>query len=164
MRIVSLDPSGNFSEKEGKGTTGWAEFKNGEVMDFGDVKAEDYSRKEDYWKEIAMGITVLNPDIVVCEGYRLYAGARGKAQINSSMETPQLIGYLRMVCYEKGIKFIEQPPSDKARVSDDILTREGIFEKKGNRYYCLGKPTNLHMRDAIRHGIFFYRYNKEVVK
>ncbi len=158
MRILTLDPSGNFSKNEGDGTTGWAIFEQGQLKTFGDVQAVNYDKMEEYWEGVSDLITV-DINIVVCESYRLFAG-KASAQSNSMMETPQLIGYLRMFCYKKHIPIVFQDPKDKARVSDPILVRQGVFEKKGNKHYCLGRSTNLHMRDAIRHGIYFLKYGK----
>lgn len=157
MKILTLDPSGNFSKNEGDGTTGWAIFENGELQEFSDIPASDYDKIEEYWHAIALQVS--KADLVVCESYRLFAG-KAKAQSNSLMETPQLIGYLRMWAWHRGIPFVFQDPKDKARVSDPILVRQGVFEKKGNKHYCMGKSTNLHMRDAIRHGIYFLKYGK----
>ena len=158
MRILTLDPSGNFSKNEGDGTTGWAIFHYGELKDFGHVQASGYERIEEYWQAISELID-LSIDIVVCESYRLFAG-KASAQSNSMMETPQLIGYLRMYCYKWQIPIVFQDPKDKARVTDPILVRQGVFELKGKKHYCLGRSTNLHMRDAIRHGIYFLKYGK----
>lgn len=158
MRILTLDPSGNFSKREGDGTTGWALFQDGELKDFGDVGAAHYGRIEAYWEGIS---DLIDPSInlVVCESYRLFAG-KASAQSNSMMETPQLIGYLRMHCYKWEIPIVFQDPKDKLRVTDPILVRQGVFELKGRKHLCMGKPTNLHMRDAIRHGLYFLKYGK----
>ena len=134
-------------------------FEDGELKDFGEVSAENYDCIEQYFKSVFDLFWLQDADTVICESYRLYGGARGKAQINSSLETPQLIGYLRMKAWENmNRKFILQPPSDKAPVNDERLVKAGVFEKRGTRHYCLGRPTNLHMRDAIRHGVYYYRF------
>ena len=156
MRVLTLDPSGNYGVKEGFGSTGWAIFENKELRNFGEISAEDFQMKEEYWAEV--GILFKTADIIICEGYRLYAGARGKAQINSTLDTPQLLGYLRMSAWHQKKEFILQPPSDKAPVTDERLVRAEVFEKRGNKHYCMGRSTNLHQRDAIRHGIYYFRF------
>jgi hypothetical protein len=155
MKILSFDPSGSFHE--GKGTTGWALFVDKELKEFGEIKASDYMLKQEYFS--AHDDLILNhyPDIIVIESYKLF-GHKAKQQSGSNLETPQLIGFIEMVAFRLNIKVVFQDPSQKIRVADDILTRMGVFEKKGNKYYCQGKQTNLHMRDAIRHGIFYIRY------
>jgi hypothetical protein len=159
VNILTFDPSGNFG-KEGFGITGWAYFEGGELKDFGEVKAEDWDNQETYWHQVSALIIQFQVTKVICEGYRLYSGARGKAQINSTLDTPQLIGYIRMICWHKGIECDIQAPADKKPVDDTRLVRAGVFEKKGNKHYCMDRSTNLHMRDAIRHGIYYYRFGK----
>lgn len=157
MKTLCLDPSGNY--KEGDGTTGWAIFQDTQLVEFGSVSSSDYTSQELYWDAVSNLMTENKIDNVVCESYKLFAH-KAKQQSWSQMETPQLIGYLRMFCWHKNIPISFQDPTNKTRVADDILTREGVFEKKGNKFYCNGRPTNLHMRDAIRHGIYYVRYKK----
>jgi hypothetical protein len=161
MKVLSLDPSGNYNE--GSGTTGWALFEDGEIVEFGTISASDSQSLEGYWSTHEQLIVLKQPNIVVCESFRLFSHKQ-KAQTWSQMETPQLIGYLRMMCWKRNIKIVFQSPSDKVRVSDPILVKMGVFEMKGKNHYCMRKPTNLHMRDAIRHGVFFHKYKKEGVE
>jgi hypothetical protein len=165
MRVLAFDPSGNFSSREGKGSTGWALLIDGEVKDFGEISAEDYVSAEAYWYAHVnlmknLDIHEVRNDRVVIESYKLQPG-KAMVQSWSAMETPQLIGFMRMYLWEECIPVIFQDPKDKARVADDILVRAGVFELKGKKHYCLGRSTNLHMRDAIRHGIFYHRYRKD---
>ncbi len=156
-KVLCFDPSGNF--EEGSGTTGWASFVDGELKWFKDISAKEFDRLEDYFGAHRNLIAALEPDEVVIEDYRLF-GHKAKDQSWSALETPQLIGYLRMVCYERDIKLIFQSPKDKVRVADPQLERLGIITKQGNSYWCQGRKTNLHQRDAIRHGVFYHRYRK----
>jgi RNase H-fold protein (predicted Holliday junction resolvase) len=120
--------------------------------------------KQEYFSAHQDLIEEASPNIIIIESYKLF-GHKAKQQSGSNLETPQLIGFIEMVAFRLNIKVVFQDPSQKVRVADDILTRMGVFEKKGNKYYCQGKQTNLHMRDAIRHGIFYIRYKlKEEVK
>lgn len=139
-------------------------FEDGNLVDFGDISAEKYNSVEEYWD--AHWILIREKNIpyvadgrVVIESYKLQPG-KAMQQSWSAMETPQLIGFLRMQCHWDGVPVIFQDPKDKVRVADPILVKAGIFELKGNKHYYLGRPTNLHMRDAIRHGIFYHRYRK----
>lgn len=156
-RVLCFDPSGNFSE--GKGTTGYAVFENDELVTFGDVAAKDFETREEYWSWITKVIYDVQPTLCIIEDYHLFE-FKSKQQSWSALETPQLIGYMRMFCYNHDIPYRFQSPKDKVRVNDDQLVKLGIIEKRGNRYYCSGKSTNLHQRDAIRHGIFYHRYRK----
>jgi hypothetical protein len=151
---LCLDPSGNFAE--GKGNTGYAVFVDGELENFGSISAGDYPSAEFYWKQVGLLITPQTTR-VVCESYKLQP-SKSRAQSYSSLETPQLIGYLRMRAVGFWVKWVFQDPKDKIRVADEQLVHLGVLEKRGNRHYCLGKPTNDHMRDAVRHGIFYFRY------
>jgi hypothetical protein len=156
-RVLCLDPSGNFDE--GKGTTGWALYVDGKLETFGHIASAQFSGQEFYWGNHAEMIHMLAPSVIVCESYRLQA-SKAQAQSWSALETPQLIGYLRMVAWNEGIAFVFQDPADKVRVADEQLVKLGVLEKKGRSYTCLGRPTLIHERDAIRHGVYFHRYGK----
>lgn len=151
MKFIAVDPSGNF--KEGKGTTGWAVFEDGELKEFGAVKASDYKTQLDYWADI---IGILSKyELVVCESYRLQP-SKSMAQSWSALETPQLIGAIMYTC--KNVIF--QDPVTKRRFSDDILVDMGILTKNNKLYLCQGRVTNDHMRDAIRHGMYYTKYRR----
>lgn len=155
--VLCFDPSGNF--EEGNGTTGWALFVDGELKTFGDVAAKDYETIEKYWGAVTSTISDYDPNEVVIEDYRLF-GHKAKQQSWSALETPQLIGWMRHYCWQNHIECIFQSPKDKVRVADPQLERLGIIQKRGTIYFCLDHKTNLHQRDAIRHGVFYHRYRK----
>ena len=157
MKVLSLDPSGNYNE--GKGTTGYAKRLDGSVT-LGDIRAEDYTTREAYWFAHRELFEKTFPDALVIESYRLF-GHKAKEQSGSSLETPMLIGYLQMVAYEFNVPVVFQDPSRKSRFSDDILTKLGIIEKKGRMYYFKGEVTNLHQRDALRHDLTYYKYGRK---
>lgn len=157
MKILCFDPSGNKSKRDGNGTTGWAAFHGNKLIDFGDIKASDHKTIEQYWYEHLIYIRELGVDTVVCESYKLQP-TKAMQQSWSNLETPQLIGFIRMYCYQAGIKFIFQDPKDKARMNDDILEHLGVVTKKGKNYYIGDRLTNLHMRDSIRHGLYYLKY------
>lgn len=163
MKILAFDPSGNYHE--GKGTTGYALSLDGNpAHKLGDIRASDYDCFQAYWFAHRNLIEEQFPDVCVIESYRLF-GHKSKEQIGSSLETPQLIGYIQMVCYELRIPTFLQDPTTKQRHADDILVKTNIIEKRGNKLYYRGELTNLHMRDALRHELFFKKFNqKKVVK
>jgi hypothetical protein len=156
-KVLCFDPSGNF--EEGSGTTGWASFEDGELKWFKDISAKEFNSLEEYFDAHRKLIVAIAPDEIVIEDYKLF-GHKAKEQSWSALETPQLIGFLRMICYTQDIKLIFQSPKDKVRVADPQLERLGIIQKMGNSYWCMGRKTNLHQRDAIRHGVFYHRYRK----
>lgn len=159
MTILAFDPSGNF--KEGKGTTGWA-FGGGQVGEVGEIKAKEFSCAEEYWQDHIHLILQLHPDEMVMEGYKLYnhAGQEANKQSNSELETPQLIGCIKLLCYQYDIPLKVQWASQaKGRWTDKVLKAKGILTSD-NRLAYNGQKTNAHKRDAIRHWMHYYRYGR----
>lgn len=155
--LVTVDPSGNHGDKSGFGSTGIAFFVEGVLVRFTTIEAETYQRMETYW--YVVWETISNASTIVCEDFRLF-GHKAKQQTGSNMETSQLIGYLRMKAWGRDIPFVLQDPTTKTRHSDEVLTETGFLQKNGKYYYCLNQLTNLHERDAIRHGLYFLKYGK----
>ena len=163
--ILCFDPSGNWSDKEGKGTTGWSFFYEDILSGFNSISAEDYDSMEEYWQaHTDLLDLILDPiEVIVCESYKLQPG-KAMQQSWSSLETPQLIGYLRMEAWRRGIPFILQDPSIKQRFTDKVLVTTGYAEKRPSGIHINGKSTNLHIRDSIRHGLYYYRFGEGKVK
>lgn len=154
-----LPAEGNF--KEGKGTTGFCTMVDGEIEQLGAIKALDYASDVEYWMAHVNLIRQINPDAMVMEGFRLY-GHKKNEQVNSELETPQLIGVLKTTCWGLGIPLkIQFAVEVKNRWSDEVLLRKGILKEVGGRTYCNGLVTMRHSRDAIRHAINYHRYKKE---
>lgn len=159
--ILALDPSGAY--KEGYGTTGWCliDQDTKKVMKFGYIHAKNYSCQFQYWDahiKLIDSLAGFHPDIVM-EDYLLY-GARANAQINSRLETPQLIGIIKYEAYKRGLfVYIQTALEVKIRWNDDVLVHKGIIQKDG-RVYKIG-PTIVsdHIRDSIRHGMHYMVYN-----
>ena len=162
--ILSLDPSGNFNE--GKGRTGWVLFSvpYDKVIKFGQIEAGTSVSMEDHWDR---HISLINnmkkefPDmIVIFEDYLLYSH-QAKTQINSRMETPQLIGVIKYACYLKGIPYSMQTASAvKTRWSDDLLCEKDYLrwrkDVQGVKNYMLnGYVVSDHVRDALRHAVHY---------
>lgn len=159
MKILAFDPSGNW--REGEGTTGWAWFVDRKLTAFENIKSVNYDCPESYWDEHVQLIRDLQPDVVVYETYKLQAG-KAMQQSWSELETPQLIGIIRHECWIHDIPRYGQDPMIKKRFNDDILVQLGIAERRGKLLYINGERTNDHMRDAIRHGLYFIKYGKVV--
>lgn len=158
MKVLSFDPSGN--KKEGQGTSGYAVSLDGKLpFKLGDIKASDYKTRQAYWFAHKELIKKTEPTVCVIESYRLF-GHKSKEQIGSQLETPMLIGYLEMVCYELNIPVVYQDPSTKTRHADDVLVNIGVLERVGQKYYYKGEITNLHKRDSLRHNMYYVRYHK----
>lgn len=159
MKLLSFDPSGNWGNQEGWGTTGWAVFVDGELKYWGTIKAADFTTQEEYWKTHRDLIECEFPDIVLIESYKLFEH-KAKSQSWSTLDTPALIGFLRMVCFDLKTQVVFQDPAQKAGVNDARLVKLGYLEKRSTKYYIDNILTVIHERDAIRHGIYYYRYGK----
>ena len=167
MNILALDISGNHeSEKEGSGTTGVAWYiakpSDGFVnipynIHLDDTRASGFDTIEEYWDAI-IKLAIEDWDHVIIEGYRLYnhAGQSARTQTNSTLQTSQLLGALRMALWKAGIPYsIQYAVEVKTRWSDAILVRKGYLEE-GNKFK--GKATNDHKRDALRHLVHYMEY------
>lgn len=168
--ILALDPSGSY--KEGKGTTGWCILNdNNQILEQGAISATDYSTCQLYWKEHERLIKRFKKQypngVVVFEDYLLYAN-KAKQQINSRMETPQLLGILKYIMDIEHIPYVIQGAYEvKRRWSESILVWKGILVQRNRHYYiCNVNNTyalvNQHTRDAIKHAVHFNTFkNKE---
>lgn len=161
MRLLSLDPSGNFNE--GKGTTGWANYYNDQVTSVGQILAKTFSNRKDYWDAHIKLLESLQPEIVVLESYVLFQNTQ-KMQIGSEMETSQLIGIITHYCDTHGIKLILQHPKIQARYPRELLLKKGIISKKNNTYYAAGVIITRHILSAIKHAEFYIRFGRKKEK
>jgi hypothetical protein len=159
MKTLVFDPSGNYGNKEGWGTSGYAIFIDGELADFHYISAKDYPCIEAYWLAHEDLILKEYPDLIIVESYKLFEH-KAKSQSWSTLDTPRLIGTIMLLCYKFNIPLVFQDPQQKQGVTDERLVKLGYFEKKGRSYYCLDKKAIIHSRDAIRHGIYYFRYGK----
>ena len=126
MKILCIDPSGNYNE--GKGTTGWSLLnENINIIACGQLLASEYKSKEEYWNNVIKLIINMNPDTIVLEDFLLYAH-KSNNQINSRFETPKLIGLIEMYAWENKIPIHLQRAVDvKNRWTDDILVKKNII-------------------------------------
>ena len=166
--IVALDPSGNYSE--GNGTTGVCELE-GKLATVSDIHAGAYECAEEYWK--AHIDTLHNfleyadyskQDLeIVMEGYRLY-GHKTATQINSTLETPQLIGVIKFWCHVNRIPLKIQFAADvKTRWSDSVLEKLGVIEivNRRRKLSSSGQWLNNHKTDALRHALHYQKYGRK---
>jgi hypothetical protein len=165
MRYVFVDPSGSFNE--GKGKTGIAvmhddDWNNISVKDF---KASDYSTRYEYWKAIidyiTLGRSVYKYETkVIIESFTIRANG---FLIGKMPETILLIG---AICFELDkwrIPYTFQTPSQaKTRFKDEVLVNHipDLERKSNGRYYLKGNMVNDHIRDALRHLLFYKKYKE----
>lgn len=167
---IGIDPSGSF--KEGKGTTGWCVLDNttNTVVQIGTVAAKNFDTYQLYWDAHLQLIKQLRKQYgsktaVSIEDYILYKTS-ALAQVNSQMETVQLIGIIKHFCWERKYDWFMRPAvAVKARWADDILVHKGIINKINKHYVLPIDPTHAlcdHERDAIRHAVHFNTFeNRE---
>jgi len=165
MKLLSIDPSGNFSE--GKGKTGFTILTRDNDMYtfvFGTIKAEDFSTRADYWFAVAILIAVEKPNAVIVEDYRLYNTSSTGAAVQSfsQLETPRLLGILEQTAQTNKVPLVFQMANATTAYSDDKLQKLGILIKEKNRWWFRGKQVNDHERSSLRH---LLRYlDKEGIK
>lgn len=169
---IGIDPSGSF--KEGKGTTGWCVLDNttNTVIVAGTISAKNFETYQEYWNAHLLLIKGLKKEYtksaVSIEDYILYKTS-AMAQVNSQMETVQLIGIIKHFCWEHHFDWYMRPAvAVKARWSDTILLHKGIISKLNKHYVLPVFPAHAlceHERDAIRHAVHFNVFeNKEVIR
>ena len=158
--VLGIDPSGSF--KEGKGTTGWCVYdrKVNKVIEIGSIRATGFDIAHEYWdahlKILYYKHEQYGAELVVSiEDYMLYKN-KTESQINSVMETSQLLGIIKHECWRTGITYYIRPAVQvKKRWTDAILIHKGILEPH-NKHLCVAcrmSPTCDHERDAIRHAV-----------
>lgn len=163
MNLIFVDPSGSFTE--GKGHTGIACITddNWSTLTTTSLSASHYTNRHWYWNSIIEEILHLRTsieDVVIIESFMI----RTQGFLMGKMpETIQLIGALCWELEKYSINYVLQTPTQaKSRFKDDDLPRYiPGFEKRSNgRYYLDGKQVNDHIRDALKHLLYYMRYKK----
>lgn len=163
---IFVDPSGSYNE--GKGHTGIAIISNKDwnTLINQSIAANKYKNRHEYWHSIIEYIKTItrgtsNECTVIIESFMI----RNQGFLIGKMpETIQFIGALVWELEKENIKYVFQTPSQaKSRFKDESLSRYiPNFELRSNgRYYLNGKQTNDHVRDALKHLLYFLKYNKE---
>ena len=167
--VIGVDPSGNFNE--GKGHTGFAVYdrtENSVIATF-TTSAEDYKTVEEYYYQTWLtlfNLYLVYPGMVAIEDYRIYE-SKSREQINSLVETPRILGYLTMKCWENNIPYkTRMAAAVKSRWTDEILEHNGYTRRtaltasyshcKGHSGYsidCSDYRLMSHELDAIRHAV-----------
>jgi hypothetical protein len=166
--VLGIDPSGSF--KEGKGTTGFCilDAESYSIIRSAELSAKSFTCQEDYWFAHIQYILDLQKEfdgdiLLSIEDYVLY-GNKASSQVNSSMETSQLIGVIKVACRTNDIRYtIRNASIAKARWTNEILEKLGHVTKKGNRYTnSVGQRMNAHKLDSLRHALHAAHFeNKE---
>ena len=163
--VIGVDPSGNFVE--GKGTTGIAvyDIKADRIIHVDYVSAKYSLGQVDYWEKVIYKLNELLTKyrtkrcVLAVEDYLLYANT-AKAQINSTFETPQLIGVIKYAYKDTCPVLFRNANTAKTRWTDELLVRKKyLLVDKKLGYYIInenGEMTQVieHSRDAVRHALY----------
>lgn len=161
--FIFVDPSGSFNE--GKGHTAIAEMYEDDwsTLKTYTIAAKDYKTRFEYWNAIILKILYSyhgldDKPTVIIESFMI----RNNGYLMGKMpETILLIGALSHALEAWGIDYHYQTPTQaKSRFKDEYLHKYiPNFEKRDNgRYYLNGKLTNDHIRDALKHLLYYKRY------
>lgn len=127
-------------------TSGFAIFSNGELMACEQVVCDEKRG----WDPIVDKMVQYNPQVVLCEEYRVYAGKVAQHSW-SKVDTLRIIGAIEFACHREGYMLFKQLAATvKGFCTNNRLKEWG--------YYFKGQP---HARDAIRHGCYWLLFNKE---
>ena len=133
------------------------------------AETKNYDSAEEFWHAHIEAIAKMRRHYkslaISLEDYILYKSS-AMAQVNSQLETVQLIGIIKHYCYYNNLEiFIRPAVAVKKRWSDDILLFKGIIEKIGARYIVPDSKQTIceHERDSIRHAVHFNIFENEEV-
>jgi hypothetical protein len=165
MIYIFVDPSGIFNE--GKGHTGIASITDNDwnTLEYKSIAAKDFKTRFEYWSAIIN--ETLNPVRhkpeecqIIIESFMIRTQG---FLIGKMPETIQFIGAYEFVCDMYGLTYSLQTPTQaKSRFKDDDLPRyiPGFEKRPNGRYYLNGKQVNDHIRDALKHLLYFMKYHK----
>lgn len=165
MKYVFVDPSGSFTE--GKGHTGVAIIIDSDwsTLSAKSLAAKDYNERHLYWQAILNEILKASTSsktgcIVIIESFQIRANG---FLIGKMPETILCIGALIWELEEYGIDYVFQSPTQaKSRFKDEKLPNyiPNLERRDNGRYFLNGKMINDHIRDALKHLLYFQRYGK----
>lgn len=166
MRLIFIDPSGNFNE--GKGHTGIACIEDGDwsTLQTESLSASHYETRHQYWDAMigkVLDFRKTADDVVVIESFMIRTNG---FLIGKMPETIQFIGALCWELEQYGVNYTLQTPTQaKSRFKDESLPKyiEGLEHRDNGRYYLNGKQINDHVRDALKHMLYYLRYGKRTV-
>jgi len=126
MNVLVFDPGG---------TTGWAFLSEGKM------EAGSFNMWDDVW-DIIHQRAADDISTVVIESFILRRG-KALALSGGKLETVQVIGYIKAVCDNYDIPYVEQQPACK---SIRVAKIEGL---------------NIHAMDAVKHGLYYLKRHGE---
>lgn len=163
-KYIVIDPSGSFNE--GKGHTGITTIvgEDWNTLEVQSFAAKNYSNRTLYWSEIIQKIIKefkKGPIEVIIESFQIRTAG---FMLGKMPETILFIGAIEYICELNGIKYTTQLPTvAKSRFKDEHLDMyiPGFEHRSNGHYYLNGKQTNDHMRDALKHLLYYFKYRKD---
>lgn len=122
-------------------TTGWAVFKDSTLANSGQINTRDDTKAPHLINEL---FQQHQPDIVICEDYRVY-GWRQEHHVGSDMLTTRIIGMVETCAAFMYVPIIKYMAVEAKRFCTDKKLKEWGFYVKSQK----------HARDAIRHGCYY---------
>jgi hypothetical protein len=167
MLYIFVDPSGSFNE--GKGHTGVATMIDDDwsTLETHSFDAKKYESRLRYWRAIIdcvkryLFIHGKENTKVIIESFQIRTNG---FLLGKMPETIMFIGALSWELDFLGVEYIFQTPTQaKSRFKDEMLDRYiPNFERRDTgRYYLNGVQTNDHIRDALKHLLYFKKYHKK---
>lgn len=144
-RLLCIDPGH---------TTGWCVFQDGQLVECGQVDTvinrTGHNEGVIDWQALSDLIS-MDHSMVVCEDYRVYAH-KLERHTNSKILTLRIIGAIEYLCWKQNIPIYYQMAA----------VAKGFCSDKKLQMWDLWQVGQRHSRDAIRHGVYFLLFNKEI--
>lgn len=141
--------------------------RTGKIEQVGVISANSAECPEEYWQMHLNLLEQIKQEyfnlVVRCEDFLLYSH-KAKEQVYSHFETPQLIGIIKLWCYQNNVPILMRSASTvKNRFTDEILEHLGYIIKTNNIWLPIGNVEKhnltLHERDAIRHAVACLKFD-----
>lgn len=135
-RILAFDPGE---------TTGMFQLMRSPTPSFTSVSIQlKTPTLDEGYKAVEHQISQFNPDVVVCEDYRVY-GHKVQQHSWAALHTPKFVGIITAVCLSRNIPIIMQMAGQaKGFCTDDKL-----------RFWNMYNTNHRHANDAARHALFY---------
>lgn len=148
MTILGLDPGES---------TGTAVFDIPDIIKIIPIKGDlkkwlIYEDELKDWREIASVVEQYEPQVIVFEEFRLYA-EKAQSKTRSDFPEVKIIGQIEMIAETNKIPTYKQSASIAKTFYTDAKLKQLNLWMRGER----------HARDAIRHVLYFYDFNRKKV-
>lgn len=172
MKLLAIDPSGSFDT--GKGITGYSIYNLNKqtLLTVGQIRAEDFEQKGDYYKEHLKLVEKIKPNLIVIEEFTLYP-SKASSFYNKELETSQLIGEIEGYARINKIEVIKQrasnikgalyKPNVLLKAINNQIEHNNLGKRmKKNQWKFKGKVISNHIVDSIRHAAYYFnKINRE---